>query len=134
MTTVTFTLIETNHIIIDCKINGVNGKFILDTGASSSCIDLLSADKFSLSFEKFKEKTSSATNIIKETFQSKKNTFEIAGLIKTNFELILFDMKQINDSLNEKEISNIDGIIGGDFLVEYNVVIDYKNKLLELNF
>ena len=102
MTKVTFTLIETNHIIIDCKINGVNGKFILDTGASSSCIDLLSADKFSLSFEKFKEKTSSATNIIKETFQSKKNTFEIAGLIKTNFELILFDMKQINDSLNEK--------------------------------
>ena len=69
-----------------------------------------------------------------QTFQSKKNTFEIAGLIKTNFELILFDMKQINDSLNEKEISNIDGIIGGDFLVEYNVVIDYKNKLLELNF
>lgn len=134
MTKVIFTLIETNHIIIDCKINGINGKFILDTGASNSCIDLLSADKFDLSYKKFKEKTSSASNIIKETFHSKQNTLEIAKLKKTNFEFILFDMKHINDSLNEKEIHSIDGIIGGDFLAEHNAVINYKNHLLELNF
>lgn len=134
MTKVIFTLIETNHIIIDCKINGINGKFILDTGASNSCIDLLSADKFDLSYKKFKEKTSSASDIIKETFHSKQNTLEIAKLKKTNFEFILFDMKNINDSLNEKEIHSIDGIIGGDFLAEHNAVINYKNHLLELNF
>ena len=127
MIKVHFTIINTNHIIIDCKINGINGKFILDTGASNSCIDLLSADKFDLSYKKFKEKTSSASNIIKETFHSKQNTLEIAKLKKTNFEFILFDMKHINDSLNEKEIHSIDGIIGGDFLAEHNAVINYKN-------
>lgn len=134
MIKVHFTIINTNHIIIDCKINGINGKFILDSGASNSCIDLLSADKFDLSYKKFKEKTSSASNIIKETFYSKQNTLEIAKLKKRNFEFILFDMKHINDSLNEKEIHSIDGIIGGDFLAEHNAVINYKNHLLELNF
>ena len=31
--------IATNHLELKAKINGVKGRFILDTGASNSCVD-----------------------------------------------------------------------------------------------
>ena len=98
-----FILTDSNHIIIECKVNSINGKFIVDTGASNSCIDIMLVKKFNLSFKKSNEKASSATNQINEIFFSKKNTLEIAGLIKNNFELIIFDMSHINKSFNEKK-------------------------------
>ena len=35
---VKFKITKTQHLLIKAKINGVLGNFILDTGASSSCI------------------------------------------------------------------------------------------------
>ena len=47
---------------------------------------------------------------------------------KNNFEVILFDMTHINNSFKEKEIEEVDGIIGGDILKEFNAIINYKKK------
>ncbi len=131
-TTINFEITKSNHIIIECKVNSINGKFIIDTGASNSCIDYLLVEKFNLSFKKYNEQASSATNQINETFFSKKNNLEIAGLIKNNFEIVLFDMSHINNSFNEKNIDEIDGIIGGDILMEFNANINYLNKKITL--
>ena len=127
-----FILTDSNHIIIECKVNSINGRFIVDTGASNSCIDIMLVKKFELSFKKSNEKASSATNQINEIFFSKKNTLEIAGLIKNDFELIIFDMSHINKSFNEKKIDEIDGIIGSDILLKFNATINYLNKKITL--
>ena len=127
-----FILTDSNHIIIECKVNSINGRFIVDTGASNSCIDIMLVKKFELSFKKSNEKASSATNQINEIFFSKKNTLEIAGLIKDDFELIIFDMSHINKSFNEKKIDEIDGIIGSDILLKFNATINYLNKKITL--
>ena len=129
---VDFTITTSNHIIIECKVNYINGKFIIDTGASNSCIDYSLVEKFNLSFIKSNEKASSASNQISETFFSKRNNLEIAGLIKNNFELVLFDMSHINNSFKEKQIDEIDGIIGGDILRKFNAKINYLNKKITL--
>ena len=63
----------TNHIIIDAAVNNVDGQFLIDTGASNSCIDLNKSEKFKLDYGKSDEQASSATNEIKETYISKKN-------------------------------------------------------------
>lgn len=129
---VNFTITTSNHIIIECKVNDVNGKFIIDTGASNSCIDYSLVEKFNLSFKKSNEKASSASNQISETFFSKRNNLEIAGLTKNNFKLVLFDMSHINNSLKENQIAKIDGIIGGDILREFDANINYLNKKITL--
>ena len=43
-------------------------------------------------------------------------------------------MTFINNSLNEKGVSDVDGIIGGDILTELNVSISYKKKEISLEF
>tara|TARA_B100000963_G_scaffold338160_1_gene334786 strand:- start:364 stop:495 length:132 start_codon:yes stop_codon:yes gene_type:complete len=42
-------------------------------------------------------------------------------------------MTYINDSLNEKHINQIDGIIGGDILIQHGANIDFHKKELRLN-
>ena len=42
-------------------------------------------------------------------------------------------MTNINNSLKEKKVKKIDGIIGGDTLKELNANIDYKKKIISLN-
>ena len=129
-----FLLTNSNHILIECEINYISGIFIIDTGASNSCINFLSASKFNVEFKKSNETASSATNEINETYFSKNNKLKIGDFQKNDFDLVLFDMTFINNSLNEKGVSELDGIIGGDILNELNVCINYKKKEISLEF
>ena len=129
-----FLLTNSNHIIIECEINYISGIFIIDTGASNSCINYLSASKFNVEFKKSNETASSATNEINETYFSNNNKLKIGDFQKNDFDLVLFDMTFINNSLKEKGVSDVDGIIGGDILNELNVCINYKKKEISLEF
>ena len=129
---ISFLITNSNHIVIKCKVNSIDSRLLVDTGASNSCINYLSANKFKMNFKTSNENASSATNKIKETFYSNNNILEIEDLKKNNFEVILFDMTHINNSLTEKGISTVDGIIGSDILKELNAIIDYKKKTISL--
>ena len=129
-----FLLTNSNHILIECEINYISGIFIIDTGASNSCINYLSASKFNVEFKKSNETASSATNEINETYFSKNNKLKIGDFQKNDFDLVLFDMTFINNSLKEKGVSEVDGIIGGDILNKLKACINYKKKEISLEF
>jgi len=121
---------DTNHYQIKSKINHINGLFILDTGASSTCVDLNLFEKFNLIFEESEIKASSATDLMSETKISKKNNLQIGKWNNNNCSVILFKMDHINNALSEREIQNVDGIIGADILKKGKAIIDYeKNRL-----
>ena len=121
--------LETKHYLIEAKINGVNGRFILDSGASSSCICTSLEDKFKVTSKENKEKASSATSQMKHTKISRSNAIQI-GKWNSKTSLITFDMSHINTALSEKKINPIDGIIGADILKNSKAILDYKaNKL-----
>ena len=133
-TTISFLLSKSNHILINCLINNISGIFLVDTGASNSCINYLSASKFNLEFNKSDEIASSATNEINETYYSKNNILKIGDYKNNSFDLVLFDMTFINNSLKEKKTKEIDGIIGSEILNELNACISYKKKEIILEF
>jgi len=127
--------LETKHYLIEAKVNGIDGKFILDTGASNSCICTSLEDKFKVISKESKEKASSANSEMTHTKISKSNIIQI-GKWEDKIKLITFDMSHINTALSEKKINPIDGIIGADVLKKSKAVIDYEsNKLyLKLRF
>ena len=133
-TIINFTITNSNHILIECDINYISGFFLVDTGASNSCINYLAASKFNIEFEVSNEKASSATDEINEIFNSKKNILKIGDFQKNDFDLVLFDMTFINNSLKEKGVSEVDGIIGGDILNKLKACINYKKKEISLEF
>ena len=64
---------KTNHLELSVKINNVKGQFILDTGASNSCVGFDEVDTFQLDSEDSEHKASGAGTTEIETRISKKN-------------------------------------------------------------
>ena len=127
-----FKRLKTNHIQVKAYINGVKGMFIIDTGASNSCIDLKLYDLYNLRYQKSSEKASSATDQISNTMISKNNTIKIGKWYDNNMTVVLFDMTFINKTLNEHGIESVSGIIGSDLLKKGKAIIDYSDNKLFL--
>ena len=123
--------LKTKHYSLEAKINGVNGIFILDTGASNSCICTSLENKFKIISKETLEKASSATSEISNTKISKNNRIQI-GKWENKINLISFDMNHINQVLREKKINSIDGILGADILKKSKEILDYKSSKLYL--
>ena len=123
--------LKTNHYSFEAKINGINGRFILDTGASNSCICTSLENNFNIISKKTIEKALSATNEIKNAKVSKNNTIQI-GKWETIINLMTFDMSHINYVLSEKKINSVSGIIEADVLKKSKAILDYKSNRLYL--
>ncbi len=127
-----FKFTKTNHIEIVAKINNIEGNFILDTGASSTCVGIDSIKHFHLLPEDSDVKAAGAgaTNMLTQIAQ--KNQIEIKGWKKKKTDLVLFDLRHVNEALLQHEAEKVHGIIGADILKKGKAIIDYKSKILFL--
>jgi predicted aspartyl protease len=123
--------LETKHYLMEAKVNSVSGRFILDTGASNSCVCISLEDKFKVISQKSKEKASSANSEMTHTKISKSNAIQI-GKWEDKIDLISFDMNHINNALSQKKVPPIDGILGADILKKSKAILDYKTNRLYL--
>ena len=122
----------TNHFEIKARINKTKGRFILDTGASKSCIGIEDAEDFNLLTEESEHKASGAGPSEIDTLMSRKNTLEIGKFILKRTELILIDLQHINNALEKQNAEPVNGIIGADILIKGKAIIDYDKKYLYL--
>lgn len=122
----------TQHFEIQAKINGIEGKFILDTGASNTCLGLDSIEYFKLKTEFSEIKASGAGASEMETQISKTNLFEIGNWKHKKMPIVLFDLTHVNFALTQHNISPVHGIIGADILKIGKAIIDYPKKRLFL--
>lgn len=129
---VKFKVLKTQHLLITAKINGVKGNFILDTGASNSCVGLEGIEKFQLFTEISETKAAGAGATGMETQLSKDNSLQLSRWKYNNLNLIIFDMFHVNLALKQYKMKPVDGIIGADVLLQGKGIIDYYNHYLYL--
>ena len=127
-----FKVSKTQHLLIKAKINGFLGNFILDTGASNSCVDFEGITYFNLTAGKSKTKAAGAGGTGMFTQLAKNNLLEIGRWKTDEFHLIIFDLKHVNDALQHYKAKPVHGIIGADILLEGKAIIDYSNHCLYL--
>ncbi|WP_340075188.1 retropepsin-like aspartic protease [Leptobacterium sp. I13] len=124
------TLTHTGHFEVTAVINGVEGHFILDTGASNTCVDFNSISHFKLAPETTEIKASGAGAREMDTQIAKKNRLKLGKWQKKKVAIVLFNMTHINEALKDHDAVPIDGIIGADILKKGKAVIDYDKKYL----
>lgn len=129
---VPLTLTETNHFEIAAKINGVTGRFILDTGASNTCVGMDKTAFFNMMSEASDVKAAGAGATEMETLVSTKNKIKIGDWKKSRLKIVLFDLVHVNKALTSHNALPVDGIIGADILKKGKAVIDYDKKSLYL--
>ena len=125
-------LTKTNHFEIKASINGKKGLFILDTGASSSCVGFGAIETFNLKAEDSIIKAAGAGAIDMDTKISVRNKVKIGKWKKDKVVLVLFNLTHVNTALTNQNSKPVDGIIGADILKKGKAVIDYEKKYLYL--
>jgi hypothetical protein len=125
--------IATNHLELKAKINGIKGRFILDTGASNSCVGLDLIEYFNLIAEESETKAAGAGATDMETQKSENNKLTIGNWKTAKCHLVLFNLTHVNTALTQHNAKEVHGIIGADVLESGKAFIDYKNKFLYLN-
>ncbi len=117
--------IGSGHYKFTAKINSVSGSFILDTGASTSCVGFDYDSHFQLKNEKSETKAAGAGAINMKTEIAKNNIFTIGTWKLSNIDFVIFDLSHVNKALAQVDENPIHGIIGADFLKKTRAVIDY---------
>lgn len=125
-------LTKTNHFEIKATINGVKGRFILDTGASSSCVGFEAIERFNLRVKDSEIKAVGAGASNMTTQISNSNNLKIGKWKKNRVALILFNLSHVNNGLINHNADPVDGIIGADILKKGKAIIDYDKKYLYL--
>jgi predicted aspartyl protease len=125
-------LTKTNHFEIKATINGKKGLFILDTGASSSCVGFEGIEAFKLNAEDSIVKAAGAGAIDMETKMARKNKVKIGKWSHKKVVLVLFNLTHVNTALINHNSKPVDGIIGADILKKSKAIIDYDKKYLYL--
>ena len=121
---VKFKITKTQHLLIKAKINGVTGNFILDTGASNSCVGFESVDLFLLEAKKSKTKAAGAGATGMFTQLALKNQLQLGTCKDSDFELVIFDLSHVNEALTQHKAKPVHGIIGADILMKGKAIVD----------
>lgn len=125
-----FKVSKTQHLFIKVKVNGIVGDFILDTGASNSCVDFGSKEFFELTASDSTTKASGAGANGMFTQVTYDNKLQLGRWKCIGFNFVLLDLSHVNTALIEYKVKTVHGIIGADVLLRAEAIIDYKNKYL----
>ena len=125
-------LTATSHFEVFAKINGVKGRFILDTGASNTCVGLNLSKQFRLNTKESKIKAAGAGATDMDTRISIKNQIKIGKWKSKKLSIILFDLVHVNQALTAHKALPVDGIIGADVLKKAKAIIDYDKRCVYL--
>ncbi len=121
---------ESYHLLVSVTINEeIQGKMVVDTGASRTVVDASLA--FDTDESKEQPYTSGIggqvevafTNLASLTF----GEFEIE-----NISLAMIDLSAVNEAYEKASMQRILGLLGSDLLLKYKAKIDYKEKCMLL--
>ena len=121
------------HILLEVNVDGQELKFVLDTGASHSVMDIEWA-KANLSEDEINRMDDPAQGIGSSVEVHKANVSEliIGDLKLTKRAIALIDFNPINSIYEKEGLEEVKGILGGDILFDYSANIDYAK--MELTF
>ena len=119
------------HIVCNLKINNKRARFLVDTGASNSCFDILKKEKYNIQSKGKEIELTSAAEKKMGAICSDNCKLTLNSHKGLDVTLMLIEMSTINVALKEQKEKKIEGILGGDILNEIKAKINYKNLSIE---
>lgn len=129
---IALTRMKTGHLTLQARINGIPGRFVLDTGAGRSVIEASRQAKFGLA--RIADSTGVAIGAggSLPLRMSHGNRLQIGRYVDYGFTAYLMPLEQVNLAFLRRGHERIDGVIGADVLRSGHAVIDYASGTLHL--
>ncbi|MDR0814927.1 MAG: retroviral-like aspartic protease family protein [Bacteroidales bacterium] len=119
------------HLLVRGKLNGKPCDLLIDTGASQTVFDIALIPE--LPKKDQPDIQSSGINAGEMvTGFGIVTRFKLGELKLKDWRVVLMDMNHVNGIYQRFSSKKISGLIGSDFLLRYNAVINYKKRHLVL--
>lgn len=124
------------HILVDVIIFDKQFKMVIDTGASKTVLDqktlLASGIDESLIQSTNIKSTGLGTNDM-ESFILDLPYLKIHDWKSTHTQVAVLDLSSINYAYEQMGFPTVIGVLGGDILMKYGALINYKKQHITLN-
>lgn len=123
------------HILIEVNISGAVHKMVVDTGASKTVFDKSMLLESGIPETSFITSDLLSTGLGTNEMRSETTIlqFNIQDWISKPLEVAILDLSTINYAYSQMQLPPIVGVLGGDILLNYGGIINYKKKTLTLN-
>jgi hypothetical protein len=123
---------ENYHIMVESRFSdNTTGYWIVDTGASKTVFDAGLEQYYMLVDDPLSKIESMGIGDSKvETSSGSIESILFGEVPFSQFNVALIDLSAINAMYQKCADKTISGLIGSDFLVKYNALIDFKKKVL----
>lgn len=126
---------DTGHFVFTVSVNHVQGRFILDTGASHTIVDETKKDRFLLLTEDCEKKGSGVGGEVFQTQVSNGNTVSFSSaLCLAGQTVYVMPLHHVNAAFQKFGLQQVDGVLGADVLLQGDAILDYKEQTLFLKF
>jgi hypothetical protein len=122
------------HLFVNVIINKIEGRLLVDTGASKTVMDSERVLRF-IKQDKVKPNESKSVGLgvtEMETHIASLPKFRIGKLELNKYKVAVLPLGHVNSTYSMLQIPPIDGVLGSDFLMKYKAVIDYSKSVLKL--
>ena len=114
--------------MVNGKINGMEARFLIDTGASRSVFDPQVIGKF-IEHPQFEKKEGITAGVGSSNLESSTfilSSLSLGGIELNDYEAVALDLENIHETYQKLGLPSIDGIIGGDLLYRLKATINYR--------
>jgi len=122
------------HIFVSGRICGKRITYLIDTGASKSVMDkkYLTETFPDIPITEVTQSTAGLGAMYEKSEYAELQKIEIGGFKIAKKAFAVLDFTVINTAYTQSGFKPIQAIIGGDILVKYKGIVDYKKKALRL--
>ncbi len=120
------------HVFVTLKVGEKKCRLLLDTGASKTVFDAERVLRF-VKESKIKANESKSVGLgvsEMETQVANLKRLQIGKLFIKKMEVAVLPIAHVNTTYRLLNIPEIDGVLGSDFLMKYEAVIDYGKMLM----
>ena len=123
------------HLIVEITLNGEEHFLVLDTGASKTIFDLAFYKMYFNEDDIVRNEEASFTveGEISKSYIAPVEDIIIDQIAMTDKEIVLINLEEINMVYSELGYHPVVGILGSDWLKEYNAIIDYEKMQITLS-
>lgn len=119
------------HITVLGQVNGRSARFILDTGASATCIDLKSAARLRIPLKPVTGQASGYGGDSEKVMVGHA-TVRLGEIGARSMEVTAIDLTSVTRAYTAAGAGSIDGVIGDDVLSGRSAIIEYETRSLYL--
>jgi len=122
------------HLLVKARFEkGDSVYWVIDTGASKSVFDINKSNYFTvIDLDNKQIRSAGIGEGHIETKAARLSKFYLGKQKISGLEVALISLDHVNQLYKEFSSTGISGLLGSDFLLKYEAIINYKKRILKL--